>query len=243
MLKFCSVIAFSVVLLYAASAYAASNTEARTQEYKTRYAVECLNDKIVNNRGDGYENLYGCRNVRTVLFGAVYRGGANNYYHKTNKRDNHNPLPPDGLKHLANEGFSSAVYLYKKNFDTADTIVISDSGTDTLRYFQNDLSNEKKLYAVLKLVRDVLEDPDKGPIYVHCWNGWHQSGYLSAIILRQFCNFSAEEAVSYWLKNTDGVKIDNERIMNKIRNFVPFEDLIPSDEKRTEICPTCKEKQ
>lgn len=232
-----------LLFLSVLNVFAETNTAARTEKYKTRYGVECLSEKIVDNHGNGFENLYGCRNVRTVLFGAVYRGGANNFYHRTNKRDNHNPLPPDGLKHLADEGFSTAVYLYKKNFDSADTVIISDDGTDTLRYLDNDLSSDKKLHHILKMVRKVLEDPSRGPIYIHCWNGWHQSGYLSAIILRQFCGYSADKAIAYWVENTDGVKIDNEKIMDKIRKFEPYEDLIPSPEKQAEVCPSCLVKE
>ena len=62
--------------------------------------------KIVDNRGDGFDDLYGTRNLRPILHGVAYRGGANNYYHKTNKRKNNNPLPKDGLQNLCTEGFS-----------------------------------------------------------------------------------------------------------------------------------------
>ena len=84
--------------------------------YKNKYKVECANEKITDNIGKGNDSLYGTRNMRTILYGVAYRGGANNFYHKLNKRDNHNPLPEDGLENLCNQGFSTAVYLYGTNF-------------------------------------------------------------------------------------------------------------------------------
>lgn len=62
-------------------------------------------DKLVDNTGEGYDALYGTRNVRAVLNGVYYRGGANNYYNKHLKRKNSNPLPDEGLLHLCEEGF------------------------------------------------------------------------------------------------------------------------------------------
>ena len=80
--------------------------------YEEKYKVECLNQKITDNFGNGYDSLYGTRNMRTILFGVAYRGGANNFYHKESKRENQNPLPEDGLNNLLNQGFSASVYLY-----------------------------------------------------------------------------------------------------------------------------------
>ena len=88
-------------------------------KYKLLYNVNCVQDKITNNQGNGFEDLYGTRNFRTILHGVAYRGGGNNYYHRTNKRSNKNPLPLDGLNNLLNNGFSTSIYLYVENFETA----------------------------------------------------------------------------------------------------------------------------
>ena len=80
--------------------------------YKNRYKVECANQKIVDNHGNGNELLYGTRNMRPILHGIAYRGGANNVYNIYEKRDNHNPLTKDAVGVLAYEGFSTAIYLY-----------------------------------------------------------------------------------------------------------------------------------
>lgn len=204
----------------------------RTSEYKSKYKVTNLTDKIVDNFGNGYEELYGLRNVRTLLFGAVYRGGGNNFYHKTNKRDNSMPLPQDGLEHLAEQGFSTAIYLYGKNFENSPNIIVSQDKKDTLLYIQNTLSNSKQIYDFLKIIYNVIKNPDKGPVYIHCWNGWHQSGYASAMILMQFADFTAEEAVEYWKKHADGGTKGYEHIIKKIYDFKPFSDLKISKEEQ-----------
>ena len=87
--------------------------------YINRYNERDLLYKIVDNWGNGFDSLYGARNLRPILHGVAYRGGANNYFHKTNKRKNSNPLPNDGIQNLCQEGFSSSVYLYRTNFETA----------------------------------------------------------------------------------------------------------------------------
>ena len=81
--------------------------------YKSRYNEEDLMTKVVDNFGNGFDSLYGTRNLRPILHGVAYRGGANNYFHKTAKRKNSNPLPEDGIAALCQEGFSNSVYLYR----------------------------------------------------------------------------------------------------------------------------------
>ena len=59
----------------------------------------------------------------------------------------------------------------------------------------------------IEFFKDVISranDSTKGPVYIHCWNGWHQSGLLSAITLIQFCDYSNKEAIAYWERCTDG---------------------------------------
>ena len=53
----------------------------------------------------------------------------------SNKRNNKNPLPNDGLNNLANLNFRSAVYLYNVNFETAPTKIESKNG-NVLNYYQ-----------------------------------------------------------------------------------------------------------
>jgi hypothetical protein len=208
--------------------------------YKNKYKVKCTNEKITDNQGNGFDSLYGTRNMRTILFGIAYRGGANNFYHKLNKRDNHNPLPEDGLQNLCEQGFSSAVYLYSTNFKNSPKSYASKNSSNILNYKQNSASNQKDLRKIMTMVKEVIDSPNLGPIYFHCWNGWHQSGFVSAAILKQFCKYSNDDAFQYWLKNTDGVNEGCEKMKIRIEAFKPFDDIFISDSLRNEICP-CRE--
>lgn len=217
------------------------NLEEKVAYYKSKYMVDCLNQKITDNFGNGFDELYGTRNMRTILYGIAYRGGGNNFYHKSNKRDNHNPLPDDGLNNLCFNGFSNAVYLYSTNFSESKRTYIGSDG-DTLHYLQNSGNDRKELKKILLMVKKAIDNPNEGPLYFHCWNGWHQSGYVSSAILMQFCKLTNEQAYQYWITNTDGVNKGYENVKSMVRNFKPFSDINISDETRDLICP-CMKKQ
>ncbi|MGA2296470.1 MAG: hypothetical protein ABSG15_02865, partial [FCB group bacterium] len=230
---------FFVILLSSNYLLAQSNFE-KFRKYKDRYKVECAGEKITDNHGNGFDSLYGTRNMRTILYGVAYRGGANNFYHKINKRDNHNPLPEDGLMNLCGQGFSTAVYLYGTNFSESKKLFVNKATNDTLRYIQNSGSERKKLKEIMLIIKDVIDDPQKGPVYLHCWNGWHQSGYISAAILIQFCKISNEQALQYWIYNTDGVNKGYDNVKQLVKNFKPFVDLKIDESVRKAICPCMK---
>lgn len=213
------------------------------QNYEDRYGLTNIDDKRVDNRGNGFEPLYGTRNFRAVLSGVVYRGGANNAYNRNGKRNNSNPLPQEGLQNLCEEGFNSSVYLYSTRYETASKSTRCSSrfgGSNVLQYSQlSPLSNDKDALVILDIVHAKLtSETDHSPIYLHCWNGWHASGYISALILRQFCDFSAEQAVAYWNRNTDGNNGSSyESIRRKIRSFRPGSHLRIDETLRTKVCP------
>ena len=215
-----------------------ASTTSKFEQYRTLFGVDCLDEKVTDNYGNGDEALYGTRNFRPILHGVAYRGGGNNYYHKTAKRENKNPLPTDGLQNLAALGFSAAVYLYEDNFDSAPRSIVE--GLDTLHYYQISGNSVEEQDSLLSMIYEAIQYPETGPLYLHCWNGWHQSGYVSAIILRQFCGFSAEESLNYWVANTDGWNNGYKRIREAIVLFEPRDDY-PLDASVVEdICP-CKE--
>lgn len=235
-----SLIFISFISIFAINAqdFGAGNT--KFDYYKSRYKVDCVSDKITDNHGNGFSALYGTRNMRTILFGVAYRGGANNAFNIHEKRNNHNPLPEEGLENLLKEGFSKAVYLYGTNFSSSKKLFINKEKHDTLRYIQNSGNDRKSLETLMHMIKEIIDNPNEGPIYLHCWNGWHQSGYVSAAILMQFCKYSNEEALAYWIKNTDGVNKGYENVKNKVKNFKPFENITISDEIREKICPCMK---
>jgi hypothetical protein len=220
-----------------------SALEDSIEYYSLHYGLKNVFDKLVDNHGNGYEPLYGVRNFRMVLNGVAYRGGANNAYNRNGIRNNSNPLPNEGLQNLCEEGFSEAVYLYPTRYSTAPKSIscrTRQGGDNTLTYLQESpLSSESATKRILQLLHRHLTDPQAAkPVYMHCWNGWHASGFISAVSLRQFCGISAEDAVDYWNKNTDGANKGSsyDKIRARIRAFKPYADLTVSDAVKARIC-------
>lgn len=213
--------------------------------YVDRYRLGDVYEKLVDNTGDGFTPLYGTRNVREVLSGVLYRGGANNAYDKHGKRPNQNPLPVEGLVDLCQEGFSTAVYLYSTNFSTApheETCASARGGVGHVDYLQRTGLDVSQAHEVLQLIFRAIHGETNGPVYVHCWNGWHSSGYVSAVSLRQFCGFTPDEAVNYWNANTDGNNGPSfEPIRAKIRAFNPDPSLEIAKPLQLKICPDASE--
>jgi len=201
-----------------------------------RYGLEDPYQKRVDDRGNGYEPLYGVRNFREVLKGVLFRGGANNSHNREGARANRNPLPKNGLANLCGAGFHTAIYLYSTNYSQAapETSCDSPLGKNTLHYLQMGYGSKSR--QILEMIHSAILNSDQGPIYVHCWNGWHASGFISALALRQFCGVSSDAAVRYWIKNTDGNSNypDHKR---GIQNFTPYQDLMIDAETQRRICP------
>ncbi|MDX1349414.1 MAG: OmpA family protein [Putridiphycobacter sp.] len=216
------------------------------QYYKLRYKEEDLMYKITDNWGNGFDSLYGTRNMRPILHGVAYRGGANNYYHITDKRNNHNPLPNDGMKNLCAEGFSAGVYLYRENFDTlntADTCNCVDNTTNEFQYYQKDYFDNQHVRDMVEMVYKSATEDTVGPVYLHCWNGWHASGFISAVLLKQFCGFSDFDAVNYWDLGTDGANTSPryQTQRERIKEFQPYPEFMISDSLKSCLCPPMPE--
>jgi len=201
------------------------------------YGANCVEDKITNNRGNGFEDLYGTRNFRVILHGVAYRGGGNNYYHRTNKRNNKNPLPIDGLNNLLKNGFSTSVYLYTTNFESAPPFLINKENNDTLDYYQLGGNTSSELDSILMLTYNAIINKEVGPVYLHCWNGWHQSGFVSAVLLKQFCGYNTTKSLHYWEDCADSWTRGYDRIRNAIRDFKPIEKYKIPQEISDAICP------
>lgn len=220
----------------------AAQDAVRDQYYSRKYELDDVFKKATDNHGTGIEALYGTRNFREILAGVAYRGGANNKWHRTASRDNRNPLPADGLGNLCEEGFAHSFYLYSTNFENAPAITQCSSPrseSQVLLYRQRNPTDEQDSYEMLKTVYETIKDNSRGPVYLHCWNGWHASGLIAAKILRQFCGLSAEEAVRYWDRNTDGHNSEPryEGIRQRIREFVPYPEFAITGSEAAAICP------
>jgi hypothetical protein len=63
-----SIIFVFAVLFVSTTVLAQSfNLKEQAESYRLRYGLRDPNSKLVNDHGDGYENLYGLRNFRVVL--------------------------------------------------------------------------------------------------------------------------------------------------------------------------------
>lgn len=200
--------------------------------------------KAVDNRGVGQtkDAPYGVRNFRVVLDGLVYRGGANNFFPNQPgdvKRNNHNPLKTEALRTLCENNFDQAIYLYGTNFKSAPKEVPCSNGRKLSYSSLPPLDQNKNVTKILELIHQrIASETSKGRIYLHCWNGWHASGFISAIVLRQFCGFGGDEAVAYWDRNTDGNNKASRymRIRAQIRDFKPNPALLLSGDQKTRLC-------
>ena len=54
---------------------------------------------------------------------------------------------------------------------------------------------------------------------IHCWNGWHQAGMLSAFTFMQFCDYTNDQALKYWETCTDGNYRGYAKVKAKIANY------------------------
>lgn len=218
----------------------AFNLKEEADFYKQRYSLKDPNTKLVSDSGKGYEKLYGVRNLRVVLHGVYYRGGANNLYNREGKRDNMNPLPTTGLKNLCAEGFSGAIYLYPTNYSTAPKLVNCkniENEDHRLDYYQKSAFSVKNHEPILQLIFDRIKGKSKGPLYGHCWNGWHASGLIASMALRQWCGYTEQQAYDYWIKNTDGNSSGYDSAKALVRAFKPIAKFNISKTESEAICP------
>lgn len=211
------------------------------RKYKKQFALNDVYTKKVNNRGNGYEPLYGVRNFRVVLHGVYYRGGANNSFNKQEKRDNRNPLQKQALENLCEQNFGSAFYFYTTNADQMPKNTIcettEDKSKNSLNYQQVTALKQDNQIELLKRIHQNIVNMEAKPIYGHCWNGWHASGLVAALSLIQFCHYTNDEALAYWRKNTDGNDKKYFSLKKRISTFKRIPELEIEEKFRKEICP------
>jgi hypothetical protein len=203
-------------------------------------AVDSAHVKITNNKGQGDTTCWGTRNMRVVLKGVLYRGGGNNLHLKPldAKKYNQNPLPLVGVKSLHEIGFEKAIYLYSKNFESMYPPFRIDSlKQQGFIYECRPEWTEVELKAFIEEIYQKLQHPPYQPIYIHCWNGWHQSGLVSAVMLMQFCDLNNYQAIQYWEKNTDGNFKGFAAVKKKILAFRKIPDFAITEDQKKQICP------
>ena len=97
-------------------------------------------------------------------------------------------------------------------------------------------SRMRSLPAIFADVIDSIRNPDHGPVLVHCWNGLHYAGMVSALALRQFCGLTAEQAEAYWRANANR-GANYPLIIANLQNFKPLPNFTLTAEEQAAVCP------
>ncbi len=206
--------------------------------YKKAYNITSVHQKLVDYQGrylgPAGHQLEGLKNVKMALNGLLYWGGGLN-----KNRDNRNPLLPSALNSLCKEGFSSAIYLYDRGFNGAvkESHCTDKLGqSNSIHYLSKIQSKQSK--EVLERIYKAIKLQQQGPIYMHCWNGFHASNAMAAVALRQFCDYSEADALKFWKTNAEGTdRRENFSLMlNFIRNFEPYPEFQISESEKSLIC-------
>lgn len=113
-------------------------------------------------RDDG--GLPGLAFVRPVLDGVLYRAG----FKGGDK--SHVGLSSTQREALCEAGFSGARYI---DFGTKTKFAKTSCGSHSLDYAKGSSGNARD---IMRDIHTVIENPDKGPILVHCMWGVHSSG-------------------------------------------------------------------
>lgn len=199
----------------------------KLHERKINYGTPSINQAITNKR------LKGVFNVRQVIPGFIYRAGSGG-------GADFLPLSDQALQNLCREGFSEILDVRGKNSKVKPATIHckKDDGTDhTMNY---GIATYSKPETYLVMIQNRLNShKDPGPILLHCAGGEHRSGYASAAVLMQFCDYSVSEAQQYWLTNRKAKKWDQEFI-TKISDFPKRsyqETLVLNPEVKEKVCP------
>lgn len=187
--------------------------------------------------------------LRPVLKGALYRSGS----------------PSDaGFARLCREGFKRVYSLYGAR--TTDkgpkNQAMLQRGVDlrrcppseaagpapgpvndvakgrALEWLAANASRGRSVPRIFADVIDSIRDPKKGPVLVHCWNGLHYAGMVSAMALRQFCGASADVAEAYW-RATANRDANYPHVIRHIREFrpLPGSSLSLTKDEQERVCP------
>lgn len=209
---------------------------------KDRFGINSITTRSIDNKGLGDERFFGTRNFRVVLPSLIYRGGSNNLHLKDTipKYYLWNPMPMNAVLQLKSQGFTKAIYLYDYNFNYwYPQNILDDLNNKGFEYICRPRITEDFLNEYLEDVVSRANDSLKGPMYIHCWNGWHQSGLLSAITLIQFCNYSNKAALDYWESCTDGNYKGFAKVRERISNYKVNKNFMFTDAQKDKYCP-CK---
>jgi protein tyrosine/serine phosphatase len=97
-------------------------------------------------------------------------------------------------------------------------------------------SRMRNLPAIFADIIDSVRNPEHGPVLVHCWNGLHYAGMVSALALRQFCGLTVEQTEAYWRANANR-GANYPLILANLQTFKPLADLTLTPEEQAAVCP------
>lgn len=130
--------------------------------------------------------------VRPVLSGVLYRAG----FKGGDK--GRTGLSTAQRTELCEAGFSSARYVdFGKNTDFGTT----SCNAGKMSYAP---AKSTRPADVMQELHEIIKNPGRGPMLVHCMWGVHSSGAISAMALVQFCGWSEERAKAYWDEARNG---------------------------------------
>ena len=205
---------------------AASLSTAFASDFTARSGGPSSKEMLARNAPGAVE---GMSFFRPVMSGVLYRGGF-----QGGDKDR-TGLSSSQRKSLCEKGFSKAFYAdFGKNTDYGTTYCGAGRSLD----YESARSSSPAPF--IKAVHSVIENPDKGPVFVHCMWGVHSSGALSAMALVQFCGWSEERAKQYWNEARNNAPCGggcDKWIDAKFRNFKFDPALKISDAQRAAICP------
>jgi hypothetical protein len=203
-----------------------ANADGGGAEARARF----FNDTLQAPTGDWWNRpvkrkLPGVRNVKTVLPGVLYRGGG---------PGGKVPIAEAGLRQLCEAGFEKTYYLYPTGFTGPRTVTCigPDGKPNRMDYVRSGFVDNSDKLRILEEVRRRVLDPEAGPIFVHCWNGYHASGEIAAVAYVQFCGYSVKEAQDYWMKNQSSAPMNT-----RIAKYVETASLRITSDLQSVLCP------
>jgi len=168
--------------------------------------------KITDSRGRGPSEVAGIVNLREVIPGVLYRSGKS----ITNK---FGPLSDESLTKLCKQDFSTAFYDYKRGQDHNVTC-----GTNQVSLkIRPSLAGDKYVYDQLSTIYNAIKH-GLGPVITSCDQGVHASGFISALSLIQFCDWTNKQALDYWTLIAKG-QDNHPKIKKAIMDFRPYDSL------------------
>lgn len=174
-------------------------------------------------------------NMRAVLPGLVFRSGVNPAYSPPVK----SPLSSSAMNVACATGFDKAYFLYDKRIPEPLAQCVRDGRPAQLSYFKATVTvGSTGRDVVLGAIHAAIMSGERHPILLQDIGGRHAAGYISAIVLRQFCGMSADQAVAYYdATDDDDSRKNGQELVRKIKCFTPLAHFSIPAATKMKVCP------